>query len=340
MSSSKHLKKQLAKAAEKKGVSDADVAEAMKRSGSSGVAKSVMVPDGDVHRHPNQNFLVLSYCTADGSTRVKSVKDLAMKFGPGFNTLDEAGKWAQLIRDEDPRFDVKVVDMYEWGTVPLPDDQRPFVKSVYANEILSRSITGLQRSMVKGKQEIDERKAREMAAAERAMQKVRGKDYKMPEKSHELSEMEKKIEKERAAAGGVADDGSKFDVVGSSEVRFSMAEITELAMDFCKQHDGEKIDPMTGAMLAKFIARKSLELEAQIRRARAREFKDEDPSKFPSREEIDKQMRFGTEAHPEPPAAAPAEPYGFEPTSADSAAPPKTYSLFEPTAAASAAAAQ
>lgn len=291
MSSSKHLKKQLAKAAEKKQIDDADVAEAFKRSGG-GLTKGVMIPEGDVHRHPEQNFLVLSYCTADGSTRVKSTKDLAMKFGPGFRTEEEAGKWAKLIRDEDPRFDVSVVSMYEWGTVPLPDDQRPFVKSVYANEILTRSIAGLHRSMIKGKQDIEARKNREMAAAERAMQKVRGKDYKMAEKSHELRSIEEKIAMERAVASGVSiADAPKFDIVGSTEVRFSMAEITELIMDFCKEHNGQTIDPMTGALMAKFIARKSLELEAQIRRARAGEFKDEDPDKFPSREEIDRQMK-------------------------------------------------
>jgi hypothetical protein len=209
----------------------------------------------------------------------------------------------------------------------LPDDQRPFVKSVYANEILTRSMAGLQRSMVKGKQDIEERKSREMAAAERAMQKVRGKDYKMPEKSHELLEIEKKIEGERAAAAAaVVGDVSKFDVVGSTEVRFSMSEITELAMDFCKEHDGQTLDPMTGALMAKFIARKSLELEAQIRRARASEFKEEDPSKFPSREEIDKQMRFGME-----PLAAAAAASAEAPQAAVDE--PKKYSIFEPTAA-------
>ena len=279
--SSKALKKQLAKAEAKKKVEAADVAEAYKRSSNVKTTKGIMVPDGDVHRHPHQNFAVLSYCTADGSTRVKSVKDLAMKFGPGFETEEEAGTWAQIIRDEDPRFDVKVVDMYEWGTVPLPEDQRPFVKSIYANEILSRSMSGLQRSMIKGKKEIEERKTREMAAAERAMQKVRGKDYKMADKSTELLAMEKKVADERAATK--PDD---FEVIGSCDVKFSMAEMTELIMEFCKDHDGEAIDPMTAAMMSKFIARKSIEIEAQIRRARAAEFHEEDPRLIPTSAEI------------------------------------------------------
>jgi hypothetical protein len=284
--SSRHLKKQIDKAKEKKAVVAADVAEAYKRSTATGLNKGVMVPDGDIHRHPHQNFLVLSYCTADGSTRVKSVKDLAMKFGPGFETLDEAKKWANLIEGEDPRFDVKIVDMYDWGTVPLPDEQRPFVESIYANEILSRAMGGLQRSMVKGKKDMDERKEREMAAAERAMQKVRGKDYKMAEKSADIRGLEAKIQAEREAAEAIGEDKPAYDVIGSHELKFSMAEITEIVMEYCKEHDGETIDPMTGALIAKYVARKSLEIEAQVRRARASEFKEEDPRNAPSRDEI------------------------------------------------------
>lgn len=279
---SKYLERQVKKIAEKKEAEKQDVVEAFRRSG---VQKgNVMIPDGDVHRKPDQNFLVLSYCTADGATRVKSVKDLAMKFSCAFDTLEEAEHWAQTIRDENPIFDVKVVDLYEWGTVPLPDDQRPFVRSVYANEILTRAIGGLQRSMVRGKKDMDDRKAREMAAAEKAMQKVKGKDYKMPEKSAELRAIEERIRKEREQKERALTESSPADC--SNEVKFSLNQITELVMMFCKEHSGETVDIITGAAMTQFIAQRSLEIEAQIRRAKASEFAEEDPRLIPTAQEL------------------------------------------------------
>jgi hypothetical protein len=281
---SKYLKKQTDKLKEKKAAQDQDAIEAFKRTS---VSKGkVMIPQGDIHRRPDQNFFVLSYCTADGATRVKSVKDLAMKFSPAFETQEEAEKWAQIIRDENPIFDVKVVSMYEWGTVPLPDEQRPFVKSVYASEIMTRAMAGLQRSMIHGKKEIDERKGREMAAAERAMQKVKGKDYKMPEKSRELREIEERIKSEREQKEKAATSKQEAaSIIGSDEVKFTLSMITDIIMNYCKEHYGETIEPLTGAQMTQYISKSSLELEAQIRRAKASEFADEDPKNIPTAQE-------------------------------------------------------
>ena len=65
---SKYLEQQVQKIKEKKETDARDIAEAYQRSG---IKKgNVMIPDGDIHRKPDQNFLVLSYCPADGSTRV------------------------------------------------------------------------------------------------------------------------------------------------------------------------------------------------------------------------------------------------------------------------------
>ena len=290
---SPYLQKQSEIIKGKKQAEAKDIAEAFRRSG---IKKgNVTIPDGDIHRLPNQNFLVLSYCTADGATRVKSVKDLAMKFSTTWETQEEAEKWAQIIRDENPIFDVSVVDMYEWGTVPLPDDQRPFVRSVYANEILTKAMSGLQRSMIKGKKDMDDRKKREMAAAEKAMQRVKGKDYKMPEKSVELRTIEERIQKERdqrerGIAGTKTIDcaaAAETAVISSDDVKFTMKEITEIIMMYCKEHVGEEINPLTGAIITQFVAKRSLEIEAQIRRAKAAEFKDEDPSTIPTAQEVE-----------------------------------------------------
>ena len=282
--SSKYLQKQVAKAKSKKEQEAKDIAEAFKRS--EGVKKgNVLIPSGDIHRKEDQNFMVISYCTADGSTRVKSVKDLAMKFSPAFRTLPEADKWCQIIRDENPLFDVLVVDMYEWGVVPLPNEQRPFVETKYANEILSKAVLGLQRSMVRNKKDMDERKTREMAAAEREMQKLKGKDYKMPEKSHELKTIEERIQKERDQQAQALTEGG--DAAAEIEVaKFSLSEVTEIVMEYCKEHNGDTIDPVTGAMMTQFIAKRSLEIEAQIRRAKAAEFKEEDPRNMPTAQEL------------------------------------------------------
>jgi len=148
-SSSTALKKQLQK---KRGKFCPEVG-----GGSVGTAQGKVthiMPTGDIRRVPGQNFLVFSYATPDGATKVRSPRGMVMKFSGAFPDEKRAGEHAELIRNEDPRFDVFVIDMYKWGMVPLPEDEKPFVTRRYADEMLTRIVSGLQNSMEQGKKEM------------------------------------------------------------------------------------------------------------------------------------------------------------------------------------------
>jgi hypothetical protein len=126
------------------------------------------------------------------------------------------------------------------------------------------------------------------------MRKVKGKDYKMPEKSAELKSIEERIQRERDQKERALTEKTVIDsaaaaesaVIGSEEVKFSLREITELVMTYCKEHNGDIIDPVTGAGISQFIAKRSIEIEAQIRRAKAAEFAEEDPKNIPTAQEM------------------------------------------------------
>lgn len=252
------------------------------------IGKHIM-PTGDIHRPPGmeQNFLVLSYVTPDGSTKVRSLKGICFKFSGTFRLLEDAKNYARIIRDENPLFDVSVVDLYEWGIIPLPDEERPFVSKEYTDPLLSRAVAGLQRSMVQGKKELEERKARDRAKAEAQMQKVRGPDYKMPEKSHDIVTLENKIRKERQIEEETAAAEHR-----ESQVVFNISQISNIIMMYCTENMGRSIDMNSGSTIMKYFSEKSIELEAQYRRARAGEFQDEAPSELPTANEVEK-MQIG-----------------------------------------------
>lgn len=145
-----YLDKQLKKKRGKFGPISAGV----EAGGAAGGRSTHIIPKGDIRRVPKQNYLVLSYATPDGTTVVRSPRGMVMKFSGAFDTLPEAEKHAEAIRNEDPRFNVFVVDLYKWGVVPLPKDEEPFISRKYADEMLTRIVGGLQASMEQGKKEM------------------------------------------------------------------------------------------------------------------------------------------------------------------------------------------
>lgn len=244
-----------------------------------------IMPTGDVRKVPGQNFLVMSYACPDGITRVRSPKGMVQKFSGTFATQTEANSHAEAIRNEDPRFDVFVVDLYKWGQVPLPEEERPFISSQYTDDMLTRIVSGLQRSMAQGKREMEERKARDRSKAEAAMQKVKGKDYKMPEKSAVLERHEAQLRKEREEEIKKAKEESR-----ASRLSYSEDVIMNAVMQFCIDRSGAVIEPSTGSDFMKYLVEKVITSEAEMRRAREREIgrQDENPANFPSADELKK----------------------------------------------------
>ncbi|MDR3543376.1 MAG: hypothetical protein P4L69_20805 [Desulfosporosinus sp.] len=258
--------------------------------GSSGIAETGgeiihVIPKGDIRKVDGQNFLVLSYATPDGTTRVRSPRGMVLKFSGAFEDEDTAGGHAQDIRNEDPRFDVFVVEMYKWGMVPLPEDEKPFVTRKYADEMLTRIVAGLQNSMEQGKKEMEERKERDRAKAEEAMRRAKGDpDYKMPEKSDLLIKYEDEVKAQRAAAA------AKEGQASSAKIMHSEEDVMNVLMQYCVENVGHVIDAGTGADLMKYFIEKSILHQAQMIQAKDREKPDEDPKNMPSREEVEKQM--------------------------------------------------
>ena len=230
-----------------------------------------IMPTGDIRKVKDQNFLVLSYATPDGTTRVTSPRGMVFKFSGAFATEKEAGAHAELIRNEDPRFDIYVVDMYQWGMVPLPEDEKPFVTRKYADSMLTRIVSGLQNSMEQGKKEMEERKERDRKKAEQAMRiATKNPNYKMPEKSDVLLKYEEKIKKEREA-----DETKKM---------HSEQDLANIAMNYFVERVGRVIDAGTGADFMKFFVERSIQQDVLVMQAKDSEKPDSNPA------DIEKQL--------------------------------------------------
>ena len=242
-----------------------------------------IMPSGDIRKVPGQNFLVLSYATPDGTTKVRSPRGMVMKFSGAFPDEKSAGEHAANIRNAEPRFDVFVVDMYIWGMVPLPEDEKPFVTRKYADEMLTRIVSGLQTSMEQGKKEMTERKERDHKKAEDAMRRATGRpDYEMPEKSDLLLKYEDEVKEKRAAAMASAAAGQE----PTKMIMHSEQDVMNVIMQYCIERVGCVVDAGTGADFMKFFVEKSIERDAQMIRAMDREKPDEDPKNMPSRDEF------------------------------------------------------
>jgi hypothetical protein len=112
-------------------------------------AGQVILPKPYTHKVPNQNYWVLVYAAPEGA-RVRAKKVLVNCCG-AFNTQEEAERQAEIIRNEDNRFDVNVCAMYEPGPVPMSEDVKPLVRKQYVEKYLTTAMSGLQESLAQQK---------------------------------------------------------------------------------------------------------------------------------------------------------------------------------------------
>jgi hypothetical protein len=246
-----------------------------------------IAPGEDIRRVPNQRYIVFSYVTPDGSTRVRCPDGFMMKFSGAFHEEKEAWDHAEAIRNEDNRFDVNVADMYKWGRVPLPETQKPFVKRVYSDEIMTKLISGMQTTMVQGRKEVEERKAKARAKAEEAMKEKMGPDYKMPEKSKELLDFEEEVRRERDAQDVLARAQGKVSCRSYAE-----KDIADIVTTFFIDHAGETIEVETGPIFMRNLIEKLIEREAKLLRATKKERGGNMP---PTAADIDKALTTAEE---------------------------------------------
>jgi hypothetical protein len=193
-----------------------------------------VMPQPDRVRVPNQNYQVIS-CVAPEGTRVKC-KNVAIKFSPCFNTLEEANRHAEAVRNEDPRFDVDVIEMYNWVTVPKSEEIKPFIRKEYTDKFLTNVLKGQQQALAQSRKEMDDRVARDRAKAEADLRKKYGPDYVMQKRPDAVNEYEAKKQEHDAATDGM---------------KFSQRELVEMLARFIVST--KKIKPDAAGEFMKFI---------------------------------------------------------------------------------------
>jgi hypothetical protein len=161
-----------------------------------------VMPQPDKKRIPNQNFQVISFVAPEG-TRVRC-KNFAMKPGPTFATEAEANRHAEIIRNEDTRFEVDVIDLYNWMVVPKPEEAKPFTRKQYTDKYMTSVMKGQQQALMQSKKEMDDRVARDRAKAEEELRKKYGPDYVMKKKSDLVNEYENKREERNESVDGMS----------------------------------------------------------------------------------------------------------------------------------------
>lgn len=197
-------------------------------------------PDLPQNRVSNQNFWVLTYCAPENA-RVRS-RAVFVKCSGAFATEKEAEEQAIRIRAQDPRFDVSVVNMYELGQVPPPRDMEPFIRKKYEESKLSRIMSGQQETLLQSKKELDDRIARDKAAALAEMRKKFGPDYEPVAKSDTVKQYEE-MSAERAEK--------------AADMKFTPREIAESFAKFIQGSAGTDkpgaIDPHAAGEFMRFL---------------------------------------------------------------------------------------
>ena len=102
---------------------------------------------------PGQVFACLSVI---GPEAPQKNDKFGIKIRGAFATRDEAAKHAKRLQNEDPTFDIYVVDMYKWLLIP-PDSSK--IDDVhYANEKLEEIMSGYKENQSQAARMFSERK--------------------------------------------------------------------------------------------------------------------------------------------------------------------------------------
>lgn len=202
-------------------------------------ATDFVLPKPDTHRQSGQVWGVISVCAPEG-TRVRS-KKVAVKVSGSFATEEEANKAAEIIRNEDTRFDVSVFPLYEWGTVPISADVKPLVRKEYTNKYMTKVMGGLQASLIQSRKEMDDRIARDRAKSEMEMRKKLGPDYVAPEKKPDKVQEYEDATLEREEK--------------TKDMRFTQRELIDSFAKYMSSGcpGGAKIDPQAAGNFIRFM---------------------------------------------------------------------------------------
>jgi bisphosphoglycerate-dependent phosphoglycerate mutase len=204
--------------------------------------EKAILPKGDVNRRPGQKLMVLSYAGFEGA-RVGAAKG-TIKVSGVFDDSDEglaaASKFAELIRNENINFDVFIVEMNEWITLPVSTDIRNVIQHNYDDPRLQKMMQGHMDAIRKGKEEIDHRYEVAKKQGEDKCRKMYP-TYEPKPKPSVLSEYEE----------------AKFEQSPESyeAPKYSQADVNDTMVKFFKENNGSKIDGIEMAgKFAKYFA--------------------------------------------------------------------------------------
>lgn len=216
-----------------------------------------IVAKGDVNRRPGQRIMVLSYAGFEGA-RVKAAKG-TIKVSGVFDDSDEgmaaAFKFAEIIRNENINFDVFVVEMNEWITLPVSTDIRNVIQHNYDDPRLQKMMQGHLDAIRKSKEEIDHRYEVAKKQGEDKCRKMYP-TYEPKPKPSVLSEYEE----------------AKFEQTPESFVapKYSQADVNETMARFFRENDGSKVDGIEmAARFAKYFAQTQHDKEEEEKKAQA-----------------------------------------------------------------------
>lgn len=102
-----------------------------------------LLQTADPIKTPGQNYAVISYLSPPASDK------FGLKISGCFSTMDEANEQAKRLMEKWPYFDIFVIAMYNWISIPLPDELKSEVEHVYADQTLNKIMSEFRGQQVK-----------------------------------------------------------------------------------------------------------------------------------------------------------------------------------------------
>lgn len=149
----------------------------------------------DILKTPGQNYALVSFVSPESAQKFSKI---AMKIRGVFGTLEEARQHCDRVMKTDPKFDVFVVQMYNW--VVVPPDREMIEDEVYQEEFLNNMMKEYKENRVLAQQHFQERK-HEMMNRPDVNKELNEKRLEEEEKNNEKNENENENVDEDASAG-------------------------------------------------------------------------------------------------------------------------------------------
>ena len=193
-----------------------------------------------------QNFMVLSYA-APNNSKVRAA-NIQIKVSGCFDTESEANHQAELIRNADPRFNVNVVCLYEWVTVPILDHVDQFIRKEYTDKRLNAIMRGNYQSLAQSRKEMVKRIEKDKKAALENMRKVKGPDYNFKDTPDSLKQYDDHMVDTGQSVGNTEEH---------DELMLGQTDVMNAAMTFFTEKEGGEAGSKVAIEFLKYLKSKT-----------------------------------------------------------------------------------